>query len=162
MILLMSKIYRYNFSKEFLEEAILFSKKSEALDIKHFHEELNKWKIKNEKLITIEYRNLIKYGYDGDFDDKMFKTIRYYLKKKTKHKPKERRKYIPLSREFLDCIDNHINDCKDIKPAVAFKDFSRNYKNYIEKEVLLLEKYLKMDECKDKIKKTYKNRYSKK
>ena len=113
-------------------------------------------------VITIEYRNLIKDGYNGDFDDKMFKTVRYYLKKKKKQKPKERRKYIPLSREFLDCIDNHINNCKDIKPAAAFKDFSTNYKTHIEKEVLLLEKYLKNDECKDKIKKTYKNRYSKK
>ena len=158
----MSKIYRYNFSKEFLEEAIKFSKKSESLNINHFREEWNKWKVENENLITIEYRNLIKDGYNGDFDDKMFKTIRYYLKKKKKQKPKERRKYIPLSREFLDCIDNHINNCKDIKPAAAFKDFSTNYKTHIEKEVLLLEKYLKNDECKDKIKKTYKNRYSKK
>lgn len=158
----MSKIYRYNFSKEFLEEAIKFSKKSESLNINHFREEWNKWKIENENLITIEYRNLIKDGYNGDFDDKMFKTVRYYLKKKKKQKPKERRKYIPLSREFLDCIDNHINNCKDIKPAAAFKDFSTNYKTHIEKEVLLLEKYLKNDECKDKIKKTYKNRYSKK
>ena len=158
----MSKIYRYNFSKEFLEEAIKFSKKSESLNINHFREEWNKWKIENENLITIEYRNLIKDGYNGDFDDKMFKTIRYYLKKKKKQKPKERRKYIPLSREFLDCIDNHINNCKNIKPAAAFKDFSTNYKTHIEKEVLLLEKYLKNDECKDKIKKTYKNRYSKK
>jgi len=158
----MSKIYRYNFSKEFLEEAIKFSKKSESLNINHFREEWNKWKIENENLITIEYRNLIKDGYNGDFDDKMFKTVRYYLKKKKKQKPKERRKYIPLSREFLDSIDNHINNCKDIKPAAAFKDFSTNYKTHIEKEVLLLEKYLKNDECKDKIKKTYKNRYSKK
>ena len=158
----MSKIYRYNFSKEFLEEAIKFKKKSESLNINHFREEWNKWKIENENLITIEYRNLIKDGYNGDFDDKMFKTVRYYLKKKKKQKPKERRKYIPLSREFLDCIDNHINNCKDIKPAAAFKDFSTNYKTHIEKEVLLLEKYLKNDECKDKIKKTYKNRYSKK
>ena len=86
----------------------------------------------------------------------MFKTVRYYLKKKKKQKPKERRKYIPLSREFLDCIDNHINNCKDIKPAAAFKDFSTNYKTHIEKEVLLLEKYLKNDECKDKIKKPIK------
>ena len=158
----MSKIYRYNFSKEFLEEAIKFSKKSESLNINHFREEWNKWKVENENLITIEYRNLIKDGYNGDFDDKMFKTIRYYLKKKKKQKPKERRKYIPLSREFLDCIDNHINNCKNIKPAAAFKDFSTNYKSHIEKEILLLEKYLKNDECKDKIKKTYKNRYSKK
>ena len=158
----MSKIYRYNFSKEFLEEAIKFSKKSESLNINHFREEWNKWKVENENLINTEYRNLIKDGYNGDFDDKMFKTIRYYLKKKKKHKPKERRKYIPLSREFLDCIDNHINNCKDIKPAAAFKDFSTNYKSHIEKEILLLEKYLKNDECKDKIKKTYKNRYSKK
>ena len=158
----MSKIYRYNFSKEFLEEAIKFSKKSESLNINHFREEWNKWKIENENLITIEYRNLIKDGYNGDFDDKMFKTVRYYLKKKKKQKPKERRKYISLSREFLDCIDNHINNCKDIKPAAAFKDFSTNYKTHIEKEVLLLEKYLKNDECKDKIKKTYKKRYSKK
>ena len=158
----MSKIYRYNFSKEFLEEAIIFSKKNETLDIKHFHEELNKWKIENDKLISIEYRNLIKNGYNGDFDDKIFKTIRYYLKKKMNNKPKERRKYIPLSRDFLDCIDNHIINCKDIKPALAFKDFSNKYKTSIEKEILILEKYLKNKECIDKIKKTYKNRYSKK
>ena len=46
-------------------------------------------KIENENLITIEYRNLIKDGYNGDFDDKMFKTVRYYLKKKKKQNQKK-------------------------------------------------------------------------
>tara|TARA_A100001011_G_C14292929_1_gene837045 strand:- start:608 stop:1084 length:477 start_codon:yes stop_codon:yes gene_type:complete len=158
----MSKIYRYNFSKEFLEKASLFSKNNELSDIKTFRENWNLWKQDNEKLIIKENRKLINMGYAGNIDDKMFKTVRYYLKKKEKKEKKDRRKYIPLTREFIDCIDNHIKNCKDIKPSNAFIDFEKKNNNIIKNEIDYLKKYLNDENCKEKIKKTYKNRYSKK
>jgi len=158
----MSKIYRYNFSKEFLEEAIKFSKINELSDINTFRENWNLWKVNNERLIIEENRKLINMGYEGNINDKMFKTVRYYLKNKKKKKAKDRRKYIPLTREFIDSIDNHIKNCKYIKPSNAFNDFKNKNNHMIKNEVIYLKKYLTDDKSKEKIKKTYKNRYSKK
>jgi len=160
----MSKIYRYNFSKEFLEEAVKFSKIYELSDIETFREEWNKWKINNNKLIIEENRKLINNGYKGNINDKMFKTVRYYLKKKKTKKANNRREYIPLRREFINVMDNNILTIKELhlKPSVAFKNFENNYKKEIKDEIKYLKIYLTDNQCQEKIKKTYKNRYSNK
>jgi len=79
-----------------------------------------------------------------------------------------RRKYIPLNREFLKNIEMHINGLLsndgNIQPKKAYEDFIKNYKNLQDKEYerirnLELEDTLSEDELALKIKKTYKNKF---
>ena len=67
-------------------------------------------------------------GYEGDIIDKMFKSARYYFRKKSteKNEPQARRTYIGTQKELLDAMDEHIiNNIKknDYKPSTAFHEF---------------------------------------
>jgi hypothetical protein len=100
-------------------------------------------------------------------EDKMFKTVRYYLKNKSVEKKelKKRRKYISISKNIIETMDEHIEETamnENMKPAVAYNNYSSHsvYSEMIDEEVDRLIK-LDMNEVSaiNKIKKTYKNRY---
>ena len=151
-------IYRFNFSKEFTKKANAFSDIHKNDSIEDFKLNLNKWMETNREVIMMEMRLLENKGYKKDIYEKIFKTIRYYLKNKTKKEIKKRRKYINLSREFLNIIDNHIEKCIDMKPSIAYDLFEKLESDKIKQEKQSLFKYISNDECSKKIKKTYKNR----
>jgi len=104
-------------------------------------------------------------GYEGDVLDKMFKSARYYFRKKStvKPEPKERRKYVGIQKELLDAMDNHIIsglNKEDYKPSEGFNDFCTNNIDALKNEVeRLLSNNLAADDIMKKVKKTYKNRY---
>jgi hypothetical protein len=104
-------------------------------------------------------------GYDGDVLDKMFKSARYYFRKKStsKPEPKERRKYVGVQKELLDAMDSHIIsglNQEDYKPSEGFSDFCVNNIEALKNEVeRLLSNNLAADDIMKKVKKTYKNRY---
>jgi hypothetical protein len=151
--------YRYNFSKDFLEKAYTFSEVHKLDSIDDFKKNLNDWMDKNMVLIRMEMRILENKGYKKDIYEKVFKTTRYYLKNvNNKKKTKTRRNYISLSREFLNCIDNHIIICYNKKPSIAYDLFETDKITNINIEKQNLLKYLSDDECNKKIRKTYKNR----
>ena len=152
-------IYRYNFSKEFTKQAYAFSDIHKNDSIEEFKLNLNKWMEANNELIMMEMRLLENNGCKKDIYEKIFKTTRYYLKNKTKKKEiQKRRKYISLSREFLNSMDSHVEKCIDMKPSIAYNLFEKLESNKIKQEKQLLLKYISDDECIKKIKKTYKNR----
>ena len=97
--------------------------------------------------------------------EKMFKSARYYFrKKKEEAKPvKQRRKYISVDRDILDIIDTHIknNHQTILSPAKCYNHFIENQLSQIQEEYKRLEEdeSLGKEECVQKIKKTYKNRY---
>jgi hypothetical protein len=96
----------------------------------------------------------------------MFKSARYYFRKKSTEKkaPAGRRVYIGGQKELLDAMDSHIiakitgNDCK---PSESFDDFCKNNISVLQEEINMLIKngITNTKEIKEKIKKTYKNRY---
>lgn len=161
----MSTIYRHNFSAAFMEmlqEWVSIHKYDEN---DAFQEHWQFWCRSNEMTIEIERETLEKKGCDKDIYDKMYKTVRYYLKNKsdTKTSPKKRRNYISLDKDFIEDIDKHIYDKGFIiKPQKAYENFLIN-EDFNEKiqetidELKLCD--LNEDEIKNKIKKTYKNRY---
>lgn len=159
-------IFRYKFSQDFVDELYKFSKIHQYDTRKDFKEAWNIWVDENEEVVHHEMRRLINLGYDGDILDKMFKSARYYFRKKSaeKKEPVERRAYISVSKKLLDSMDEHIKnniDNADYKPSDGFDDYCKKNEDILKKEVSLLVKNGFNDhiEIKNKIKKTYKNRY---
>jgi hypothetical protein len=105
-------IYRFKFTEEFMEDLYKFSKIHQYDDRKDFKEAWKVWIEENESIIDEEMRRLLNLGYEGDVLDKMFKSARYYFRKKSteKKEPRQRRHYISVNRDLLDAMDNHIED----------------------------------------------------
>ena len=184
------KTYRYKFDNDITDELSYFAKIHQYDDRHSFKEAWEKWiadpNIKSK--IDAEIQRLIENGAEGDIMDKLYKSSRYYYRKKstTQTEAKDRKIYIRFSESILKVMDNHIlEQCKqhiissninnqsvkmiDISPAEAYEQFCENKKDEISKEVQLL---LNKSNCKtedrgdswmeisNKFKKTYKNRYN--
>ena len=159
-------IYRYKFTDDFTKELYTFSKIHQYDHRKDFKEAWDIWIEDNDNLVDDEVRRLTNLGYDGDIIDKMFKSARYYFRKKNneKNEPQKRRVYIGVQKDLLDSMDEHIIsniNNKDYKPSEGFSLFCKEKIELLKEEVNNLCKAGFTDhiEIKDKIKKTYKNRY---
>ena len=158
-------IFRYKFTQFFMEELYKFSKIHQYDDRKSFKEAWEIWTVDQRDLITEEVSRLNNLGYNGDILDKMFKSARYYFRKKdiTPQEPRERRKYISVHKDVLDAMDAHIlssMNFPDYKPSDGFANFcNTNIEELKSESSRLLENNLNSQEIIDKIKKTYKNRY---
>jgi hypothetical protein len=105
-------------------------------------------------------------GFSGDVLDKMFKSARYYFRKKSPVavEPKQRRQYISVSRELLESMDAHIKiniGLPDYQPKIGFVSFYEENNSLIEETFRsFYEQDIKDREfIQLKLKKTYKNRY---
>ena len=159
-------IYRYKFTDDFTNELYKFSKVHQYDHRKDFKEAWNAWVEENNNIVTDEIRRLTELGYDGDILDKMFKSARYYFRKKitSKSEPKARRTYIGTQKDLLEAMDEHImiNIVKsDYKPSIAFNEFCQDNIKLLQEEVSRLCKngFTDKNDIKSKVKKTYKNRY---
>jgi hypothetical protein len=159
-------IFRYKFSDEFTKPLYQFSKIHQHDHRKDFKEAWNIWIEENEDLITSEVKRLTELDYKGDILDKMFKSARYYFRKKSTEKkvPQKRRSYVGIQTELLEAMDKHINANKkndNYKPSSGFDEFCKQYVEILQIEVVNLFKsgIKDSEEIKNKIKKTYKNRY---
>jgi hypothetical protein len=159
-------IYRFKFSDEFVSELSEFSKIHQYDDRHTFKEAWEDWVADNEDLISLEMRRLTNMGYDGDVLDKMFKSARYYFRKKSAEKkaPATRRQYVNVDKQLLDAMDQHIMeniDDDDYQPKEGFDKFCKENLDLLKIVVdQICESGIRdANEIKDKIKKTYKNRY---
>lgn len=158
--------FRFKFTQEFQEQLNAFAK-LHRFDNRHdFKEAWTKWVETHSSLVDDECKMLKGAGYNGSPIDKMYKSARYYFRKKsdTKDEPKKRRKYVSLAQTMIELMDNHIMDgCRrtDFKPSNAFDNFCENFDSEITEEItrLFTQKNLTQSEISEKFKKTYKNRY---
>ena len=158
------KIYRYKFSNGFLPNFLDFARIHRHDEPTDFKEQWDLWTKNNKEIIDREKNYLNSMGYEGDVLKKMYKSARYYFKNKSleKVKPKKRRQYIGLDRDFLDIIDEHLNEIGSSKPSDALSNFLKKpeYQNIIRQEIRRLKNHnLDVDEIHHKLKKTYKNRH---
>jgi len=159
-------IYRYKFTNDFTNELYKFSKVHQYDHRKDFKEAWENW-IKNySDLLDHEIRRLNNLGYHGDVIDKMFKSARYYFRKKNTEKkaPAKRRVYVGSQKDLLEAMDNHIKSnilLSDFKPSDGFDEFCKKNIDILKEQVNILYHTGLIDpiEIKSKIKKTYKNRY---
>jgi hypothetical protein len=156
-------IFRYKFTKEFMEELYKFSKIHQYDHRKDFKEAWLLWKDENEEFINDEIRRLNILGCNKDIEDKMFKSARYYFRKKNTEKkaPTTRRDYVGTSKDFISIVDKHIKSNIGNKPSECFSQFCKENieELQIETNRLINSELKETAEIKDKIKKTYKNRY---
>ena len=161
-------IYRYKFDKNIIDLLFEFSKIHQFENRKDYKLSWESFVNENNEELIREKNRLESLGYDGDCLDKMYKSSRYYFRKKnlSSSEPKNRRKYISTDREILDRMDEHISDNfirdpSNFKPSEGYDDFIKENKNLIKFEI---ERMIDIGifETSDiilKIKKTYKNRY---
>lgn len=159
-------IYRYKFTNDFTNELFKFSKIHQYDHRKDFKEAWDIWTGENADLVDEEVRRLTNLGYDGDILDKMFKSARYYFRKKSTEKktPAKRRIYIGSQKDLLETMDEHIKshiNSGDFKPSEGFDEFCKENVDILKKQVNMLCRagFTEPNEIKSKIKKTYKNRY---
>ena len=159
-------IYRYKFTDDFTNEMYKFSKIHQYDHRKDFKEAWEIWLEDNDEIVSGEVRRLTNLGYDGDILDKMFKSARYYFRKKSTEKkaPQKRRTYLSVQKDLLESMDDHIKahiNEEDYKPSQGFDRFCKENLDLLKEEVNLLCKngFTDSEEIKQKIKKTYKNRY---
>ena len=159
----MTNIYRYKFTDDFTNNLHNFAKIHQYDERKVFKEAWNTWVEENTELVDTEVRRLSNMNYDGDVLEKMFKSARYYFRKKTteKKEPQKRRAYIGVQKELLDAMDDYISQNMVEKPSNGFEDFCNSNKMVIQVEVdnLVKSGVTDVEEIHDKIKKTFKNRY---
>jgi hypothetical protein len=149
-----------------MEELYKFSKIHQYDERKDFKEAWKVWTEENQDIIDEETTRITNLGYDGDVMDKMFKSARYYFRKKSteKKEPRQRRQYISVNRELLDAMDNHIEENifnVDYQPKTGFISFCKANEKILKESISkIFEQGVKdSDLIEDKIKKTYKNRY---
>jgi hypothetical protein len=159
-------IFRYKFSESFIDELHVFSKVHQYDSRDDFKDAWNNWLENNHELVSNETKRLQNMNYVGDIIDKMFKSARYYFRKKSTEKkhPSERGLYVNLERELLYTMDEHIqrklSNAEKMKPSECLKEFQEINAEYIKEKTAYLSKH-GFDETmvENKIKKTYKNRY---
>ena len=107
------KTNRYTYSEEVVDQLSSFAKIHEYDDRKEFKEAWQKWMeepdIKN--LIGSEVSRLTANGLSGDVFDRMYKSARYYYRKKggeVVNEPTIRKEYEGLPRTVLKTIDDYI------------------------------------------------------
>jgi hypothetical protein len=156
-------IYRYKFTQNIMDELHNFAKIHQYDDRHSFKEAWNEWIETYDEIIKEEIERLRQLGYEGDILDKMFKSARYYFKKKSTLpvEAKERREYIPLQKTILSLMDAHIKNNIILKPSDGFVNFCNSHVEDLKIEIA----YLIANHFSDpklielKFKKTYKNRY---
>jgi hypothetical protein len=160
-------VFRFKFSQPFVDEMYVFSKVHQYDSRHDFKDAWNTWTEDNAELISNEIKRLENMNYQGDIMDKMFKSARYYFRKKStvKKDPSERGFYISLDKDLLYAMDDHINrnvlaNIK-MKPSDSVKEFQQINAEYIKEKTQHLCEEEGFDETmiENKIKKTYKNRY---
>jgi hypothetical protein len=159
-----ANIYRYKFEEVFVEQLSRFAKIHQYDHRKDFKEAWTKWMDENEEIVSEEVRRLVSLDYKGDIIDKMFKSARYYFRKKSTEKkaPCERRDYVGVGKELLAAMDEHIKtNLSNIKPSTGFLAFCKQEIGLLEREVHHLVElgFTDANEIRNKMKKTYKNRY---
>ena len=160
------QIYRYKFTDEFMNELYIFAKVHQYDHRKVFKEAWEVWLEENNTIVVSEEKRIIELGYSGNIIEKMFKSARYYFRKKSTEKKAlaKRRDYIGVQKDLLESMDKHIISSiirENYKPSEGFDEFCKDHIELLKEQIDLLCKngFTNSNEIKKKMKKTYKNRY---
>ena len=160
------QVFRFKLDDNMVSILYQFSKLHQHDDRVSYKEAWNLWVENNKEAIDREQRRLLDLGYEGDVIAKMYKSARYYFRKKPvkKEEPKARRKYVSGSGTLIEAMDDHIADkimLANYRPSTGYDEFCSLHKELIGQEIhrFIQEGLTDGQEIQAKIKKTYKNRY---
>ena len=156
------EIFRYKQNEAVINDLLRFSKIHENDTRDDFKKNWIIWVNDNSDIIKQETERLRNVGYEGDVTDKLFKSARYYLRKKSTEKkaPAERRDYVTIQKSILAEMDQHIKN-EQTKPDNGLYKFCIAHRDLLKNEIKRLQDNGIIDEkvIQTKFKKTYKNRY---
>ena len=161
-------VFRYNFSNEIIDKIEYFAKIHQYDERVLFKENWNIWCIDNSIIIEQEIKRINQLGYKDDVKTKMYKSARYYFRKKQSKcisdNKQKRKEYTTLNHDIINIIDQHIHrniSQSNYTPAIGYLDFCKINIAIIKVEIkrLIEEKSLSDKEIILKLKKSYKNRY---
>lgn len=169
------KKFRYDFTDEVGNLLSIFSKEHENEKYKEFQKSWNEWTNKEEikEILEKECDRLEKQGYENDVWDKMYKSARYYYKKKdSEKKEKIQSKHTNrFSTMFLSIIDEFIKyrltnqleseNQLSLSQPESYNEFCISNKDHLLNEFkrLIKERGFIPENIEAKLKKTYKNRF---
>lgn len=160
------QIFRFQFTEAFMADLNKFAKIHQYDHRKDFKEAWLVFQEENDDIIQEEIDRLNNIGYDGDILDKMFKSARYYFRKKSPIKvdPRIRRQYISVNHDLLDAMDAHIRSiirADGFQPKNGFVSFCLNNGQLVKETITqIFNQGINDSELiQKKLKKTYKNRY---
>ena len=148
--------FRYDFSSEVGDLLAKFSDDHETEKYKIFQSSWNSWINTDEvrEILTKECNHLQKEGYIGDVWDKMYKSARYYYKKRgqinkeDKNTRTERSPKIKFSANYLKQVNESIlsqlnknitdNNIINLSNTEAFNEFCKSNKTEIVEELRLV------------------------
>jgi len=161
------QIYRFKFDDSIVQLLFQFAKIHQYDERQDYKEAWSSFLDENQEQLAREATRLKTNGYEGDCYDKMYKSARYYFRKKSisKNEPKTRRKYISTDRDLLDSMDQHIiinmRNNVEFKPSEGYDNFVTTNQDMIKSEIerIVEAGFTNPKGIIKKIKKTYKNRY---
>ena len=158
--------FRFKMSEDLCLQLYEFSKLHQYDDRKSFKDAWYVWinTVDIESLINIEIKTMKNQGYTGDVIEKLFKSARYYYRKKKSQdftEPVQRKPYVGISSETLEMIDKHLKEqfegdlkrttvtkllseskdytiIENISPAQSFALFCKTHVDVLAKEIQLL------------------------
>lgn len=161
--------YRFKFNKELLDSIKEFSKLHSNDNCDDFLDAFHLWKRVNNEIISLEEKRILDLGFNGNIEEKIYKSARYYFKNKknTTYKLNKQLKtnYIPRNPVFFKMMETYINK-NPIKASLLYKEFINETDTYIlseiNTEIVRLKTFeLNQTECLQKIKKMFNNAYYK-
>ena len=159
-------IHRFKLTDIVMEELHTFAKIHQYDDRRDFKDAWKEWTESNSELIQDEQMRLCELGFRGDLLTKMFKSARYYFRKKSDQQvePKQRRPYVSVNKELLAAMDTHIKaniGRENYQPKLGFQTFCADSDALLQETIAKIVGAGLSDKTaiENKIKKTYKNRY---
>jgi len=176
----MKSIFRYKFCIEITDLISEFAKLHQFDSRNDFKEAWEIFYNENIEIILVEKKRLEDLNFTGDFNDKLYKSARYYFRQKAllgnnennenkeikkEIKNDKKRDYITLSVLIIELMDEHIKkniNLPEYKPSTGYLNFCNENQNDIKREIkILINEYPNINDesVSNKIKKAYKNRY---
>jgi hypothetical protein len=166
-------IFRFQFTDEWMQQIHYFARIHQFDTRGDFKDAWNQWMQDNRLLIQKEETRLIQLGFHGDILDKMFKSARYYFRKKTqtqtqtqtqtKSKTNIRKPSVGVPYDLLVAMDAHIQQMQsqNIRCPQGFLHFCKTKESIVRQSIaiLLSSQHQQRQQIAGKIKKTYQNRY---
>jgi hypothetical protein len=157
-------IYRFKFTDEFMNHLHYFAKIHQYDNRILFKESWNQWTEENAVIIQKETQRLNQLGFSGNILEKMYKSARYYYRKKPQMNKIKiqtcRKSYVGVPYELLVAMDEHLKNMH-CHPKFGFRHFCQTNEVIIKQSIaiILSADHIHTQEICGKIKKTYKNRY---
>jgi len=124
-----NKIFRFKFSPEIIELLTYFAKLHQFDKRVDYKEAWKKWYEDNSDILKEEGDRIINLGYNGDVKDKMYKSARYYFRKKTNRENNDEKNNNELNPDNLKQIhDNQEPNCDNKEPNCDNREKSSSKK----------------------------------